>query len=121
MTKYKISRKQWVKDFMKWLDFDDLNFKKENDDERKWLKDLLATTTKSSKEKECEHQFLSKKDHSYCICCGKTTPSTNIKEIEFKRKEFVYLIGTKYEKSALVLLINKIDEIINSLNTIIKK
>lgn len=52
--KYKYSRKEWAMEFSKWLGFDDkyAEFDQDAKDERKWLRDLLATKTPKNNQKK---------------------------------------------------------------------
>jgi hypothetical protein len=45
-------------------------------------------------------------------------PTTKAHQIRFKSKEFIALLGTKFEVSALAVLAHKIDEIIDRLNSL---
>lgn len=117
MKHYKYSRKELIK---KWRKDKTISFERDIlatlSPEEESQKIMMEQVPKSSKEKECKHECLSKTDCYFKHKCT-PTPSTNIKEIELlKVDELSYCSYKQWTK-----IMNKINEVTNSLNTIIKK
>ena len=123
--KYKYSRKEWAMEFSKWLGFDDkyADFDQDAKDERKWLRDLLATKPESDKEK-CLHDHLCCPGDIRtvrCAYCGKSMYHEPQEELEVEELETTTLDGKWAVKGDYKTVIEKLNSLIKAHNALVKE
>lgn len=132
MKKYKYSRKEWVMEFSKWLGFDDkfAEFDQDAKDERKWLRDLLATKEPKSDKERCDHDHLCCPGDIKtvrCAYCGKSMYHEPQEELEVEELNLSNWIPsksisrTKRAANVEIMIENKINQLIKAHNALVKE